>query len=55
MWWEGPSWLTNENEWPNQPVIQPSVESQIEAKPEKQIIANTVERNSVYDKILSKF
>ena len=21
VWWEGPSWLTNSSEWPNQPVI----------------------------------
>ena len=27
-WQEGPSWLTNCSEWPNQPVIQALLESQ---------------------------
>ena len=55
VWWEGPSWLTNSNEWPTQPVIQLSVESQKEAKPGKQILANTVETTSTFDTLLEKF
>ena len=47
--------MTNSSEWPNQPAIQPSVESQKEAKPEKQILANTVETTSTFDALLEKF
>ena len=28
VWLEGPSWLTNSSEWPDQPVIHPSLKSQ---------------------------
>ena len=55
VWWECPSWLINSSEWPNQPAMQPSVESQKEAKPEKQILANTVETTSTFDALLQKF
>ena len=54
-WWEGPSWLTNSSEWPNQPVIQPLLESQKEAKLEKQIIVNTIEIANAFDKLLGKY
>ena len=48
---EGPSWITNSSEWPNQPAL----ESQKEAKLEKQIIVNTIEIASAFDKLLDKY
>ena len=54
VWLEGPSWLTNSNEWPNQPVIQPLLESQKEAKLEKLIAVNTIEITYAFDKLLEK-
>ena len=50
-----PSILTNSSEWPNQPVIQSSLESQKEAKLEKQILVNTIETTNAFDKLLEKF
>ena len=51
MWLEGPSWLTNSSEWPKQLVIQPSLESQKEAKLKKQIVVNTIEITNTFDKL----
>ena len=50
VWLEGPSWLTNSSKWPNQPVVQPSLESQKEAKLEIQIVINTIENANAFDK-----
>ena len=50
MWLKGPSWLTKSSKWPNQPVVQPSLESQKEAKLEIQIVINTIEIANVFDK-----
>ena len=52
---EDPSWLTNNSEWPNQPVTQPSLEFQKEAKLEKQNEVNTIEIANAFDKILEKY
>ena len=52
---EGPSWLTNSSEWPNQPVKQPSLESQKEAQLAKQIGGNTIEIASALDELLEKY
>ena len=52
---EGPSWLTNSSEWPNQPVMQPSLESQKEAQLAKQIVGNTIEIASALDELLEKY
>ena len=37
VWWKDLFWLKNSSEWPNQPVIQPSLESQTEAKLENKV------------------
>ena len=55
MRWEGPSWLPNSSEWANQPVIQPSLESQKEAKLEKQIVVSAIEIANAFDKLLEKY
>ena len=55
MWLEDPSWLTNNSEWPNQPVTQPSLEFQKEAKLEKQNEVNIIEIANAFDKILEKY
>ena len=41
-WWDGPLRLPYSNEWPNQPVIEPSLESQKETKLITEIVASTV-------------
>ena len=55
MWLEGPSWLTDRSEWPNQPVIQLSLISQKETKLEKQIVVNTTEVAKAFDKLLEQY
>ena len=50
VWLEGPTWLTNRCEWPNQPVIQPSLESQKEAT-----LVNTIEIANAFHKLLEKY
>ena len=55
VWLEVPSWLTNTSEWPNQPIIQPSLESQKEVKLEKQIVLNTTEIAKAFVKVLEKY
>ena len=55
VWLEGPSWLTNRSEWRNQPIIQPSLESQKEAKLENQILVNTIEISNAFDKLIEKY
>ena len=52
---EGLSWLTNSNEWPNQPTIQPLLTSQEEAKLEKQIVVKAIEIADAFDKLLEKY
>ena len=55
LWWEGPSWLTNSRDGLNQTVIQPSLESQKQAKLEKQIVVNTIKiTHNAFDKLLEK-
>ena len=51
VWLESPSLLTNRSELPNYPVIQPSLESQKEAKSEKQIVVDSIEIANVFDKL----
>ena len=55
VWQEGSSWLTNSSEWPNQPVIQPLLESLKEAKLEKQFVVHTIEIANTFDKLLEKY
>ena len=55
VWLEGPSWLTNSSAWPNQPVIQPWLGSQKEAKLEKQIVVNIIEIANAFHKIIEKY
>ena len=52
---ESSSWLINSSEWPNQPVIEPSVGSQKEAKLEKQFVVNTNEFANTFDNLLEKY
>ena len=43
MWWKGPIWLANAQEWPPDIVTQPSSESQAELKVQQELFAGAVE------------
>lgn len=42
LWLEGPTWLPNREEWPSNPVIQPTVETQAESKAIREVLTMTV-------------
>ena len=58
IWWEGPSWLQVKENWPRQPDIKPSEESQKEvkiSKEHKSIVFTIVPIQNDFDLILHKF
>ena len=58
IWWKGPSWLQVKENWPRQPDIKPSEESEKEveiSKEHKYIVFTTVAIQDDFDLILHKF
>ena len=55
MWWEGPSWLANPNEWPRDMVTTATPESEAEAKATKSVFNVAVNSPDESDQILAKF
>ena len=55
MWWKGPTWLANPQEWPPDIVTQPSSESQAELKVQQELFAGAVEVKDDPHLILEKF
>ena len=58
IWWEGPSWLQVKENWPRQPDIKPSEESEKEvkfSKEHKSVVFRTVAIQDDFDLILHKF
>ena len=58
IWWKGPSWLQVKENWPRQPYIKPSIESEKEvkiSKEHKSIVITTVEIQDDFDLLLHKF
>ena len=53
MWMKGPSWLSNEENWPVDIQVQASGESEQEAKAVKEVLTVSSEEGSVVDGILS--
>ena len=43
-WYEGPKWLSNESDWPDQPVLKSTSQVNEDAKKLTDVIANTSER-----------
>ena len=52
LWWNGPTWLKEQDSWPSDIITVASPESNAEAKASKQIFAITVESNDVMDELL---
>ena len=55
MWWKGPTWLANPQEWPPNIVTQPSPESRGELKVQRELFAGAVEVRDDFYLILEKF
>ena len=53
-WWTGPEWLSDSQRWPPMIVSSPTPESEVEAKPHKQIMAVAVQQKDEMDTLLSK-
>ena len=53
-WWEGPKWLQDQTQWPEQPKIENCEESDIERKKIKEILATKLATSeNMFDKLLS--
>ena len=55
LWWKGPSWLTNQDEWPQDIVTIATPQSRAEAKITKEVFNAAVESTDQLDKVFEKF
>ena len=55
LWWKGPSWLTNQDEWPQDIVTIATPQSRAEAKITKEVFNAAVESTDQLDKVLATF
>ena len=54
-WFNGPCWLTNQEEWPKDITTLPSPETESEAKIIKEVFAATVVQNDNFSLLIKKF
>ena len=54
LWWKGPDWLSSPESWPPKIVMSPTTESEVEAKPLKQVMAVAIEHRDEIDELLIK-
>ena len=54
FWWNGPEWLRDCKNWPEQPDITNNDESEIERKMVKELLATTVDLQNPTDTLLNK-
>ena len=55
LWFQGPKWLPYKDQWPVQPKIQVTYETEQEAKIIKELMSTTLQKNDTFDKLMSKF
>ena len=55
FWFQGPKWLPYKDEWPVQPTIRATYETEQEAKIIKELMSTTLQENDTFDKLMSKF
>ena len=55
IWWKGPSWIVENNKWPDQPILSKSKESEKEVKIIKNILATKVKQKDLFDLLLDKY
>jgi hypothetical protein len=54
LWRNGPSWLSRQSEWPPDARLEPSPETQAEAKAIKEILATVTPEADIFDQLLDK-
>ena len=55
LWLQGPKWLQYKDQWPVQPTIRATYETEQEAKIIKELMSTTLQENDTFDKLMSKF
>ena len=55
LWWQGPEWLSDKDEWPTDIMTSPPPESQAEAKVTKELFAGATASIDCLDNLLGKF
>lgn len=57
LWWDGPSWLLEKENWPIDIITTPSVESESEAKRIKEVLAVAINKkeDSTFQPLLAKY
>lgn len=54
LWKMGPKWLANPDEWPENPVTEPSAASNAEARVTREVLAAAIPVNDEFNELLSK-
>ena len=56
LWWNGPNWLENPDEWPPEIIAKPSTESKAKAKMTREVVAmaTTTDQIDEFDELLNK-
>jgi hypothetical protein len=54
LWQNGPLWLSRQSEWPPDARLEPSPETQAEAKAIKEILATVTPEADIFDQLLDK-
>ena len=54
LWMNGPPWLSNPDEWPQNLEVKPSVESRAEAKVTKEILSLALPKKDAFSELLEK-
>ena len=55
LWWKGPQWLQNEDDWPKVIETKSSVETEFESRKIKEVFATVVETDDVFKPLLLKY
>lgn len=55
LWWNGPPWLAQPQNWPPDIVTSPTKETQAEEKLIKEVLAVTIETNDELDQLMQKW
>ena len=55
LWWNGPDWLVDPEQWPPDIATAPTPESECEAKAVKEIFSAAVDSKDKFDELLEKF
>ena len=55
LWWKGPSWLTNEEKWPEDVLTTPNNDTEEEARKIKEVLHVAIDQDDVLNQVMEKF